>query len=34
MNFIHDKKVNKIDEYNLLHDIRNPSKHTKNINSH
>ena len=28
MNFIHDKKVNKIDEYNLLHDILNPSKGT------
>ena len=34
MNCIHDNKVNKISECNLLHDIINPSKHTKNINSH
>ena len=27
---IHDKKVNKIDEFNILHDIINPSKPTKN----
>ena len=25
----HDKEENKIAEYNLLHDILNPSKHTK-----
>ena len=31
---IHDKEVNKIDEYNLLHDIINHPKRDKNINSH
>ena len=31
MNPIHDNKVNKFDECNLLHDILNPSKHIKNI---
>ena len=34
MNFIHDNKINKIAECNLLHDILNPLKHTRNINSH
>ena len=34
MNRIHDNKVNNIAECNLLHDMINPSKHTKNINSH
>ena len=34
MNFMYDKKVNSIADCNLLHDILNPSKHTKNINSH
>ena len=34
MNHIHDNKVNKISELNLLHDILNISKRTKNINSH
>ena len=29
MSFIHDTKVNKTAELNLLHDILNPSKHTK-----
>ena len=32
--FIHDKEVNIIEECNLLHDILNPSKKTKNTNSH
>ena len=27
---IHRNKVNKIYEWNLLHDIINPTKHTKN----
>ena len=31
---IHDKEVNKIAEYNLLHDIINPPKCTKYLNSH
>ena len=31
---IHDKKVNNIPEYNLLHDILNPPKRTKKLNSH
>ena len=31
---IHDKEVNKISEYNLLHDIINPPKRAKNLNSH
>ena len=30
---IHDKEVNKIAEYNLLHDIINPPKRTKILNS-
>ena len=29
MTCIHYNKVNNIDECNLLHDILNPSKHTK-----
>ena len=31
MNRIHDNKVINISEYNLLHDVLNPSKRTKNI---
>ena len=31
---IHDKEVNKIAEYNLLHDIINPPKRIKFLNSH
>ena len=31
---IHEKEVNKIAEYNLLHDIINTHKHTKNLKSH
>ena len=31
---IHDNEVNNIAECNLLHDIINPPKHAKNINSH
>ena len=34
MNYMHDKKVNKRAELNLLHDMLKPSKRTKNINSH
>ena len=34
MNSTHNKKVNNISEWNLLHDIVNPTKHNKNINSH
>ena len=34
MNRIPDKDVNNIDGFNLLHDILNPSKFTKYINSH
>ena len=34
MNCIHDNEVNNIAECNLLHDIPNSSKFTKNINSH
>ena len=34
MTFIHWNKVNKLDEYNLLHDIINPQKRTKILNSH
>ena len=34
MTCIHDKKVNKLSECNLLHDIINSFKRTKNINSH
>ena len=30
----HEKEVNKIAESNLLHDIINPPKCAKNINSH
>ena len=33
MNCIHNNDVNKISECNLLHDILNPSKRTKNINN-
>ena len=29
-----ENEVNKISECNLLHDILNPSKRTKNLNSH
>ena len=29
MNRINDNKVNNMVEFNLLHDILNPSKHTK-----
>ena len=29
MTCIHQNEANKISEYNLLHDIINPSKHTK-----
>ena len=29
INYIHDNKVNSIAECNLLHDILNPTKHTK-----
>ena len=31
---IQDEEVNKIAECNLLYDIKNPPKHTKNLNSH
>ena len=34
MTCIHGNKVNKIYECNLLHDILNPPKHTKLLNSH
>ena len=34
MSCIHDNKVDNISERNLLHYILNPSKPTKNINSH
>ena len=34
MKHINDNEVNNIAEWNLLHDILNPYKHTKNINSH
>ena len=34
MNCIHDNVVNKRAECNLLHDILNPYKCTKNINTH
>ena len=33
MHDIHDTKVNNIAEWNLIHDILNPSKRTKNTNS-
>ena len=32
--FINENKVNNMDEFNLLHDIPNTFKHSKNINSH
>ena len=31
---IHDDEVNNIAEYNLLHDIINPPKHNKVLDSH
>ena len=34
MTCIHDKEVNKIAECNLLHDIINPPKRAKILNSH
>ena len=34
MTRVHNKKVNKIPECNLLHDIINSSKRTKHLNSH
>ena len=34
MNNINDNKVNNVFECNLPHDMLNPYKHTKNINSH
>ena len=34
MIYIHDDEVNNISECNLLHDIINPPKRAKNINSH
>ena len=34
MNCIHEKKGDELSEYNLLHDILNPPKFTKNLNSH
>ena len=34
MNCIYDNKENKTNEQNLLDDIINSSKQTKNINSH
>ena len=34
MNCIHESSVNKISEYSLLHEIINPSKQTKTIDSH
>ena len=34
MTCIHDNKVNNIAEYNLLHDIINPPKCARNLNSH
>ena len=34
MNIIHDNKVNILSKFKLLHDIINPYKHNKNINSH
>ena len=33
MNCIHENRVNKIAECNLLHDKINPSKFTKTLNS-
>ena len=34
MTCIHDNKVNNIHKLNLTHDILNPPKHTKKLNSH
>ena len=34
MIYIHDNEVNNIAECNLLHDIINPPKCAKNVNSH
>ena len=34
MIYIHDNEVKKIAEFNLLHDIINPPKRAKKINSH
>ena len=34
MIYIHDNEVNNISECNLLHDIINPPKRDKNLNSH
>ena len=34
MIYINDNEVNNIDECNLLHDITNPPKRAKHINSH
>ena len=34
MTCIHENEVNKITKWNLLHDVLNPYKHTKNKNSH
>ena len=34
MTCIHEKKVNKLAECNLLHDILNPPKRTKILNRH
>ena len=34
MTYIHDNKVNKISECNLIHYTINPPKHTKHLNDH
>ena len=34
MKRIHDNEINKISEYNLIHDIINPPKRTTILNSH
>ena len=34
MTFIQENKVNKLSEWNLLHDILNPPKHNKILNIH
>ena len=34
MTCIHGNKINKLSECNLLHDILNPPKITKNLNIH
>ena len=34
MHCIHNKKVNNISEFHLLHNMINPSKRTKNIKIH